>query len=544
LGRARSYPTHLAVDNVSLDIRAGERVAFIGRNGAGKSTLLKLITGVIEPTSGTVNVTGATHALLQMGAGFHPEFTGRQNAVRYLATLGLSDDDLTNAVAALVEFSELEEYIDQPLKTYSTGMQMRLIFAASTTIAPKLFVVDEVLGVGDAYFQQKSFSRLEELCNSNQTTLILVSHDIYSSARLCDRIVWLDRGRIEFDGEPFEAIRRYEASIRLQEERRLVKRHDLKEQSLESQVALSLWPQEDITWNAQDEPQLAFASLRVRVDKQESALRYEDVEGLATLEESQDIDGRPARRYRAFGTALGLVYATGGWPEGSATAEAGQDPEVSIEVYATRDCEIRGELTFRNRAGQRRYVFRHHGGGWQWINGRSTELNASPHASVGSRFGLRSAEIVSAEFLDADDQASSSFDSLSVVQVRITLRLNDPDFADRPTLVVAFQREDTLRTHRFVAENLDLRGGSDQKLIEVKLKADPLLVAPGNYAVSVSLFGSKHFTAEGDKRFFSVSSSVLDSRPRYLQIEVKESHESALQTNVVFFQPVIVELFK
>ncbi|MGA7454026.1 MAG: ABC transporter ATP-binding protein, partial [Rhodoplanes sp.] len=218
------FPQHMAIDDITLTIRAGEKVAFIGRNGAGKSTLLKLVTGLIEPTSGRLDIRGETHALLQIGGGFHPELTGRQNAYAYLANLGLSRAAADRAVDDIIGFSELEEYIDQPLKTYSTGMQMRLIFAASTTIAPKLFVVDEVLGVGDGYFQHKSFGRIQELCERNGTTLLLVSHDIYSAAKLCERMIWIDRGRIKFDGDPKTALNLYESSIKEQEEQRLRKK--------------------------------------------------------------------------------------------------------------------------------------------------------------------------------------------------------------------------------------------------------------------------------------------------------------------------------
>ena len=218
------FPQHMAIDGVTLTIRAGEKVAFIGRNGAGKSTLLKLVTGLIEPTSGRLDIRGEAHALLQIGGGFHPELTGRQNAYAYLANFGRSGEAADRAVDDIIGFSELEEYIDQPLKTYSTGMQMRLIFAASTTIAPKLFVVDEVLGVGDGYFQHKSFGRIQELCERNGTTLLLVSHDIYSAAKLCERMIWIDRGRIKFDGDPKTALNLYESSIKEQEEQRLRKK--------------------------------------------------------------------------------------------------------------------------------------------------------------------------------------------------------------------------------------------------------------------------------------------------------------------------------
>lgn len=211
---------HHALRGVDLKVNRGEKVAVIGRNGAGKSTLLKLITGVIQPTSGELEVRGKSHALLSLGAGFHPDFTGRQNAYAFLAHMGFAGKKADALVEDAIEFAEIEEYIDQPLKTYSTGMSARLMFAVSTALEPELLVIDEVLGVGDAYFQHKSFERIRELCTANDTTLLLVSHDVYSAMRLVDRAIWIDQGRIQADGEPAEVIKVYENSIRLQEDSR------------------------------------------------------------------------------------------------------------------------------------------------------------------------------------------------------------------------------------------------------------------------------------------------------------------------------------
>lgn len=210
---------HQALQDVSFDIERGEKVAIIGRNGAGKSTLLKLITRVTDPTSGVLEVRGESRALLQIGTGFHPEFTGRQNVAAYLASLGVLD--AAPLIEEAVAFAELEDYADQPVKTYSTGMAMRLMFAASTMMKPDLLVIDEVLGVGDAYFQRKSFERIREMCEGKATTLLLVTHDIYSAAQLCDRMIWIDRGRVLIDDAPPNVMRAYEDSLREQEERRL-----------------------------------------------------------------------------------------------------------------------------------------------------------------------------------------------------------------------------------------------------------------------------------------------------------------------------------
>ena len=193
----------------------------IGRNGAGKSTLLKLITGVTLPTSGSLVVNSQASALLQIGTTFHPEFTGRENIFAYLAHMGIAGKAAEDKLLEIVDFSELEEYIDQPVKTYSTGMGARLMFATSTAIQPDLLVIDEILSVGDAYFSHKSFERIREMCESQRTTLLLVSHDVYSAAKLCDRMIWLDHGRILVDSTPDLVITAYEDSIRRQEERRL-----------------------------------------------------------------------------------------------------------------------------------------------------------------------------------------------------------------------------------------------------------------------------------------------------------------------------------
>ncbi|OLB60770.1 MAG: hypothetical protein AUI11_12520 [Acidobacteria bacterium 13_2_20CM_2_66_4] len=221
LGRARAGREVAALDGVSLEIARGEKVAVIGRNGAGKSTLLKLVSGVTQPTSGTLDVSGAVHALLQIGSGFHPDFTGRQNVYAYFAQLGITAAEAERRLAEVVDFAELAEYIDQPVATYSTGMAVRLMFSASTAIVPDLLLLDEVLGVGDAYFAQKSFERISALCARQGTTLLLVTHDLYSAARVCNRIVWLDRGRVLLDGDASFVVKAYEESIRHQEEARL-----------------------------------------------------------------------------------------------------------------------------------------------------------------------------------------------------------------------------------------------------------------------------------------------------------------------------------
>jgi ABC-type polysaccharide/polyol phosphate transport system ATPase subunit len=215
------YSEHTALNDVTLTVARGEKVAIIGRNGAGKSTLLKVVTGLVRPNAGSVRVDGTVSNLLQIGSGFHPDFTGRQNVYASLAHQGITGAEATRIFREVADFAEIGEYIDQPMKTYSTGMCSRLMFSSSVVTRPDILIVDEILGVGDAYFSHKSFERMRQLCADEGTTLLLVTHNIYAALNLCDRFVWLDRGHVMFDGDGKAAISLYESSVKDQEEQAL-----------------------------------------------------------------------------------------------------------------------------------------------------------------------------------------------------------------------------------------------------------------------------------------------------------------------------------
>lgn len=198
-----------ALTDVSLVVPRGHRIGIVGRNGAGKTTLLKLICGNFATTSGEVEVNGTVQALMNIGLGFHPEYTGRENVEASLQYNGLARDDYEQAIGGIIEFCELGEFLDQPFKTYSLGMQARLMFAAATAIRPDILIVDEVLGAGDAYFVAKSKQRVEKLVNSG-CTMLLVSHSMQQVLELCDEVIWLDQGRIRMRGEAFLVVKAYE----------------------------------------------------------------------------------------------------------------------------------------------------------------------------------------------------------------------------------------------------------------------------------------------------------------------------------------------
>ena len=190
---------HTVLENISLEIKKGETVALIGVNGSGKSTLLKLMTKIIYPTSGKITTNGKLTSLLELGAGFHPDFTGRENIYFNAAIFGLTEKEIDKRLNDIIEFSELGEFIDSPVRTYSSGMYMRLAFSIAINIDAEILLIDEILAVGDQHFQEKCFQKLEELKKSNKT-IVIVSHSLYSIQNLCTRFVWIHEGKIEKDG--------------------------------------------------------------------------------------------------------------------------------------------------------------------------------------------------------------------------------------------------------------------------------------------------------------------------------------------------------
>ena len=202
----------LAVDDVSFSIKRGEAVGLVGRNGAGKSTLLKLVTGIINPTSGSIAVRGQVAPLLALGNGLDPTLTGRENIYLNGAILGYNKDFLKAREAAIIEFSELDEFIDAPVRTYSSGMTMRLAFSIATAASPEILILDEVLAVGDAAFQEKCQTRINEIILDG-ATVFFVSHNLSNIVQLCDRAIWLDHGKVVMDGPAAEVADAYRKDI-------------------------------------------------------------------------------------------------------------------------------------------------------------------------------------------------------------------------------------------------------------------------------------------------------------------------------------------
>lgn len=231
--RKPDYQLKWVLREINFHVDPGEAVGIIGINGAGKSTLLKLITGTTQPTTGNVAISGRVAAMLELGMGFHPDFTGRQNAFMAGQLIGLSQQEISELMPQIEAFAEIGDYIDQPVRVYSSGMQMRLAFSVATAKRPDVLIVDEALSVGDAYFQHKSFDRIREF-RKQGTTLLIVSHDKGAIQSICDRAILLDSGRLAKEGSPEEIMDFYNAMLAERENQtvRQDKREDGKVQTI------------------------------------------------------------------------------------------------------------------------------------------------------------------------------------------------------------------------------------------------------------------------------------------------------------------------
>ena len=469
---AQHFSRHAALSDVNIEIERGQKVAIIGRNGAGKSTLLKLIAGVIRPTSGSIVVHGRISNLLQLGTGFHPEFTGRQNVYASLAHQGIAGREADRAFDDVLAFAEIEEYIDQPMKTYSTGMCSRLMFSSTVVLNPEILIVDEILGVGDAYFSHKSFEKMRALTSQQHTTLLLVTHDIYSAMNLCDRFVWIDFGRIKFDGEARTAVAMYEASIKEQEER-----------ALRQRTAAGVSEKADVettrpmhvlirsrTGFALPKP-LAIESISlVGVDGAASTLIAADAstdwhllpEGSVGREEI--VDGRRCRVLQTHGSiyhkaewVIALPSAFTPIAAGVSWNYTGAEPaELAVFSHA-RHVLVRGELSA--------------GSGWQARTFQATTAGREELSTPAqTEYGTGTVRIVGVQMLDAAGQETTRVKHGDPLTLRVHLHMHGERLAPRQiTFVLGITRQNTPYAVNVVNHHLDLPATGDDCVLDVRL---------------------------------------------------------------------------
>lgn len=257
------YEERWVLKGIDLDIEKGQAVGLIGENGSGKSTLLKLFTRIIYPNKGSIEMKGKVASLLELGAGFHPDMTGRENIYTNASIFGLTKEEIDEKLDDIITFSELEEYIDNPVRTYSSGMYMRLAFSVAINVQADILLIDEILAVGDLNFQKKCFNKLKELKRAG-TTIVIVSHDLNSIENICDMAVWLNKGKLMAQGDTKQVIDRYMQYMNRKQEARLRREHEMEEerkgkavekveiQSLEDDTQEESWDEDSKRWGSRD----------------------------------------------------------------------------------------------------------------------------------------------------------------------------------------------------------------------------------------------------------------------------------------------------
>jgi ABC-type polysaccharide/polyol phosphate transport system ATPase subunit len=526
--RPGAFTEHAALDGMNLEIRRGEKVAVIGRNGAGKSTFLKLVTNVIQPTAGSLTVVGEVHALLQIGTGFHPEFTGRQNVYAYLAQLGVTGAEADRRCADAIAFAELEEYIDQPVKTYSTGMGMRLMFSASTAISPDLLVLDEVLGVGDAYFAQKSYDRMRELCERNDATLLLVTHDVYSAVRMCERVIWFDRGRVLMDGDGATVVKAYEDSIRQQEEHRLRLK---KQQTLKDLQGIAHVVLEISSTNGRPQPGVVYLSeVALLADGDRVAVWPMDAgafdpnrgthlerEG-ASWGEIGSWRGRvcwPMLNYGSpFHKVTGVFAAPANLIDGAASLAC------SIDYASPEPCDLTARLFVR---GRELSLGRIVDASAEWKTYRAPASNetadaASRPLNVSGAHGIGAVVVTGARFVAEDDREVHVLDHGGAARLDIDYAIFKPDLRERCQVVLAMHKDGVEDVCRYIARDLVFDAGRRSRGT-IRLTIPRLTLTNGIYAVTVMIAKDGYYDTD-QAVFYSINPSVYCCVSRLFEVSV------------------------
>lgn len=534
-----NYNEHVALDNVNLEIRRGEKVAFIGRNGAGKSTLLKILMGVTKQTTGKLRVESKLNALLEIGTGFHPEFTGRENVLALLAQQGVSGEEADRLLHEIILFSELNEFMDQPVKTYSTGMGMRLMFAASTAIDPEVLVLDEVLGVGDAYFAQKSVERIRELCSAANSTLLLVTHDLYAALQICDRFIWIEKGAVLMDGPGDIVLSYYEASIRNQKDRRL---REERIKTLEANTGLNNVIQGQIRCldGGPIDCELPIAAIQLVVNKEivniqlgqasehESSVILDDQSG--NWSETKETDGRLTRSFIPFGSTYhraGFILTYPG------IQRLVQTSEVKMKVEYKDESAVPCILELLPIDGGSFQVDLGNQGDGDWLVFEGLLIRREalrPETKFRSRYGNQGFAVNDVTFLNETGEETQIFSIGGEIVVRLRYTINDNEFDQCPIILLEFMKEGTLRTHRFV---LDSQRFSAKRGVAGLLEArtENILFGPGSYLVNLVVMSEGGYTRNMD--YFTTNENLLDHHSRSYEIIVEET-DNVLLNDVAF----------
>lgn len=546
-----------ALSDVTFEIRRGERVAIIGENGAGKSTLLKILSKAIAPTSGTMEISGTVHALLSLESGLHQEFTGRENVTAFLRQLGLSQNEIRIRLNEIIEFSELEDVMDRPVKTYSQGMAMRLMFSMSIVDNPEILLIDEVLSVGDAYFSQKTMNRIREMVENDGSTLVVVTHDLQAASALCDRIIWFEDGRVKFDGDTLAALKRYAVKIREKSEIATRERHlkNVKKrkavQQIEDQKSIYLQVRTVADNPLDTDLPIEHVELRINdipIGVCRTQNTWEDEadtpqSGVVTTIDNNwsaptHLDGRQLRLFKKFGSIYQRAPMQIKTEERLCLNETDQiEAVVSFKDDACQPCyvELYPDTTGRSLKGSIQNT-----GTGKWRETRTPLLPELPdiQAIEGlNRFGTQAISISDIAFHKGDGVPAHVFKIGENIHFSARFDINDPDIDQAPIVLVTFLRDGIHRSHRFMmdSQNFCYRKFKSGKINAV---ARPFLAGPGDYSVNVIVMAENYFNQKSRSHFYSENALLFDSHERVYELTIAQDNEKPLKNDIMFLHPV------
>lgn len=511
---SKHYDTFFALRNLSLDVRRGEKVALIGRNGAGKSTLLRVICGQMLADSGSVAIEGKVQALMELGTGFHPDFTGIQNIRSSLAYQGITGKALNGLVDEIIDFTELDDFINRPVREYSAGMYARLAFAVATTITPDILIIDEILGAGDAYFVGKSIQRMRELTREG-ATILFVSHDMSAVQMLCERGVWIEKGKVRADGEILPVSKSYLASVREDEEARTRARSmrlSRREAALGGgrgttrtlyrlvvegdRAPTGAFSVADIRFGSGDQPGFGVS---LEDDQAESRLIVDP--GVTNWSKMCLVSGVAARQFAPLGGRF--VHAP--WQiDWSGISEADRWIDVTfipsttdavrLEVYDADSASYKQLAQFDSLSPSQDQ--------WKTVRIQDSSLEADvvntadviqtakfhdlQELSADDRYGSGRIRVIGFGFYDRGDQRRHTL--ISGETVHAVVAYGAAEETSDPVAVVAVYRPDGTCAMQVTSN----RDGYDLGVLKgtgkIIVSFDPLFLGPGDYVVSVALF--------------------------------------------------------
>lgn len=510
---SKRYDVFSALREISLEVKQGEKVALIGRNGAGKSTLLRVISGQMRPDTGEIHVNGNVQALMELGTGFHPDFTGLDNIRSSLAFQGLARKKVDELIDEIVDFTELEDFIARPVREYSAGMYARLAFAVATTITPEILIIDEILGAGDAYFVGKSIQRMRQL-TSQGATILFVSHDMSAVQMLCDRGIWIEKGCVKADGDILPVSKAYLASVREDEEARararsmqLSKRHVLANSGRESLV---LYRFIGANGSAPASPiavsEITFGSgsrnaFEVALEDEQAVSRCIVDKGVTNWSSIKKLNERSAREFGDFGGKFVHAPLQVDWSGISAKdrwIELEYLPSVTdkaiLEMYDIREAVYKPLHELEPASGADRT--------WRKVRVQCPEQQVSDSSegreasgatemdlqvlAPEDRYGTGPIGIQAFGFFDEEHVRRHTLISGASAYAVLAYKADEP-IAD-PVGVVAIYRPDGSCAMQVTSNRKGSKLGILKGDGRIQVAFDPLYLGPGDYVVSVALF--------------------------------------------------------